>query len=123
MDAISGYNQIRVAKSSQEKLAFAGPNCTNYTYSVMQFGPINVPIIFIVFIHDMDSTWKGVAATRGIIIYAKTGTRLIVDEIYSWDRYFEEFIEYLKCQLDVCLSQNLSLSLKNAFSVHREWNL
>ena len=54
MDAISGYNQIYVAKSSQEKLAFYGPNCTKYTYYVMPFGHINVPVIFIVFIHDMD---------------------------------------------------------------------
>ena len=78
-------------------------------------GPLigeNGPVIFIVFIHDMDSTWKGVAATQGIVIDSKTGMRLIVDDIYSWDCSFEEFIEYLKCQLDVCLPQNLSLSLK-----------
>ena len=63
----------------------------------MKFGPINGPIIFIVFIHDMESTWKGVATTRGIVIDAKTSMRLIVDEIYSWDRSFEDFIEHLKC--------------------------
>jgi hypothetical protein len=57
MDAISGYNQIRVAESSRDKLAFAGPNCTKYTYFVMPFGPVNGPVIFIVFIHDMDATW------------------------------------------------------------------
>ena len=56
MDDISGYNQIRVAASSREKLAFAGPNCAKYTYFVMLFGPVNEPVIFIVFIHDMDST-------------------------------------------------------------------
>ena len=28
MDAISGYNQIKVARSLREKLAFAGPNCS-----------------------------------------------------------------------------------------------
>ena len=33
MDAISGFNQIRVRKSSRVKLAFAGPNCTKYTYT------------------------------------------------------------------------------------------
>ena len=31
MDAISGYNQIRVAKLSYEKMAFAGPSNTKYT--------------------------------------------------------------------------------------------
>ena len=63
MDAISGYNQIHVAKSSQEKLVFAGPNCTKYTYFVMPFGPVNGPVIFIVFIHDMDATWKYLASS------------------------------------------------------------
>ena len=47
----------------------------------MTFYPINGTVIFIVFIHDMNSTWKGVAMTRGIVIDAKTGTRLIVDDI------------------------------------------
>ena len=112
MDAISGYNQIRVAKSSQEKLAFAGPNCTKYTYFVMPFGPVNGPVIFIVFIHDMDATWKDLASSRGIIFDARTGTRIVVDDIFSWAPTFDAFIKYLTCQLKVCLSQNLSLSLK-----------
>ena len=83
MDAISGYNQIRVAKSSREKLAFAGPNCTKYTYFVMPFGPVNGPVIFIVFIHDMDATWNLLGKTRGIVFDAATGTRIIVDGIFS----------------------------------------
>ena len=90
----------------------SSPNCTKFTYSVMLFSPINGPVIFIFFIRDMDSTWKGVAATQGIVIDSKTGTRLIVDDIYSLAHSFVEFFEYLKCQLDVCLSQNISLSLK-----------
>ena len=112
MDAISGYNQIRVAKSSRVKLAFAGPNCTKYTYYVMPFGPVNGPVIFIIFIHDMDATWKDLARTKGIVFDVRTGTRIIVDDIFSWAPTFEDFIKYLECQLEVCLSQNLSLSLK-----------
>ena len=56
MDAISGYNQIRVA----------GPGCTKYTWLVMPFDPINGPVIFIVLIHDMNSTWQELARTCGI---------------------------------------------------------
>ena len=52
-------------------------------------------MVFIVFIHDMESTWKGVATTRGIVIDAKTGMRLIVDEIYSWDHSFEDLLSIL----------------------------
>ena len=58
MDAPSGYHQISVEKNSQQKLAFAGPEGTKFTYLVMPFGPVNGPFIFIVFIHDMDTTWK-----------------------------------------------------------------
>ena len=112
MDAISGYNQIRVAASSRDKLAFAGPNCTKYTYFVMPFGPVNGPVIFIVFIHDMDLTRKGLATTQCVIFNAATGTRIVDDDIFSWAPTFDAFIKYLTCQLDVCVSQNLSLSLK-----------
>ena len=112
MDAISGYNQIKVAKSSQDKLAFAGPNCTKYTYRVMPFGPVNGPVIFSVFNHDMDETWRDLAMERGVVFDAATGTRIIVDDVFSWAPTFDAFIKYLICQLDVCLSQNLSLSLK-----------
>ena len=112
MDAISGYNQIKVAKSSQDKLAFAGPRCTKYTWKVMTFGPVNGPVIFVVFIHDLDTTWKAHAETKGIVFNDASGTRIIVDDILSWVPTFEDFITYLCCQLDVCMSQNLSLSLK-----------
>ena len=97
MDAISGYNQVRVAKSSREKLAFAGPNCTKYTYNVMPFGPVNGPVIFIIFIHGMDATWKESASERGIVFDPSTGTRIIVDDMFSWAPTFESFIKYLKC--------------------------
>ena len=83
MDAISGYNQIRVAKSSREKLAFAGPNCTKYTYNVMPVGPVNGPVIFIVFIHDMDATWKELAKREGVVLNDGTGTRIIVDDFLA----------------------------------------
>ena len=97
MDAISGYNQIRVAKSSRAKLAFAGPKCTKYTYNVMPFGPVNGPVIFIVFIHDMDCTWKELGRKRGIVFDSKTDTRIIVDDIFNWADTFETFIKYLTC--------------------------
>jgi hypothetical protein len=55
-DAPQGYHQICVAKESQEKLAFAGPNAIKWTYNVMPFGLVNGSSTFIAFIHDMDET-------------------------------------------------------------------
>ena len=81
----------------------------------MPFGPVNGPVIFILFIHNMDSTWKELAMESGIVFDAATGTIIIVDDIFSWVPAFHDFIKYFIYQLDVCLSQNLSLSLKSAF--------
>jgi len=65
--------------------------------------------------HDLDSTWKTLACSRKMIIDDTQGTKIIVDDILSWAKTFNDFIQYLTCQLDVCLSQNLSLSLKKSF--------
>ena len=41
MDAPHGYHQVRVTKETMEKLAFAGPDATKWTFVVMPFGPVN----------------------------------------------------------------------------------
>ena len=78
----------------------------------MPFGPVNGPYNSISFIHDMDSTWKSVAALRGISIDENTNTRIIVDDILSWAQLLSTALRYMECQLLVCRSQNLSLGLK-----------
>jgi hypothetical protein len=50
LDAPQGFHQIAVNPESQEKLAFAGPYTRKYTYKVMPFGPVNGPVIFVIFI-------------------------------------------------------------------------
>jgi hypothetical protein len=82
-DAPQGYHQIRVAKESQEKLAFAGPNATKWTYNVMPFGPVNGPSRFISFIHNMDGTWKDVDRSLDLVINKDMTTTIIVDNIVS----------------------------------------
>lgn len=68
MDAPQGYHQLRVAEESREKLAFQGPDAIKWTWNVMPFGPVNGPQTFIDFMHDMDSTWKQLAISRGVPI-------------------------------------------------------
>ncbi len=53
--APSGYHQLAVALSSQEKLAFQEPDAIKWTYTVMPFGPTNGPATFINFSCDVDS--------------------------------------------------------------------
>ena len=55
---------------------------------------------------------KSVAASRGISINKNTNTRIIVDDILSWAQLVSTALRYMECQLLVCRSQNLSLSLK-----------
>ena len=74
MDTPSGYHQVCVEKNNQQKLVFAGHNGTKYTYLVMSFGPVNRPVIFIVFIHNVD-------VIQGIVTDECTTTKFIVDDI------------------------------------------
>jgi hypothetical protein len=113
-DAPQGYHQIGVDEDSQDKLAFAGPFATKWTYNVMPFGPINGPAAFIAFIHDIDSTWKDVAASHGVTIDDDTNTTIIVDDIVSWAKSCNLALLYMESQLKVSQSQNLSLSLRKS---------
>ena len=60
----------------------------------------------------MGVTWNDLARTKCIVFNCETDARIIVDDIFSWAHTFEIFIKYLECQLEVCMSQNLCLSLK-----------
>ena len=79
MDATSGYHPIRVAPHSQPKLTLAGPRGTKFTYNVMPFGPVNGPVVLIIFIHDMDQTQKEVFTSRGISIDTSSAGLLLLN--------------------------------------------
>ena len=83
LDAPQGYHQIRVAKNSQAKLAFAGPDATKWTYNVMPFGLVNSPSTFIAFIHDLNGTRQDLARSLSLIINDDLNMTIIVDDIVS----------------------------------------
>ncbi len=114
-DAPSGYHQLTVAESNQEKLAFQGPDAIKWTYTVMPFGSTNGPATFINFIHDVDSQLKTLATSSGISINEQTNTRIIVDDIVSHGLDLFTSLKYMECQLHVCQAYCLSLSLKKSF--------
>jgi hypothetical protein len=117
-----GYHQLAVAMESQVKLAFKGPDAIKWTYTVMPFGP-NGPATFINFIHDVDSQWKLLAQSLGVVIDDNTNTKIIVDDIFSWAKLLEMALLYMECQLRVCQSYRLSLSLRKShiFPKHFEF--
>ena len=112
LDAPQGFHQIAVNKSSQEKLAFAGPYTRKYSYNVMPFGPVNGPATFIIFAHDCQADWDELATSRGIDVGGSTRTKIIVDDIHSRGVDWDTSHRYFECQLDVCLRRRLSLNLK-----------
>ena len=61
-----GYHQVEFNTRSREKLSFAGPNVSMYTYRVMSFGPVNGPPIFIGMVFNMNFEWQNVAKSRGV---------------------------------------------------------
>ncbi len=113
-DAPSGYHQLSVALASQEKLAFQGLGTIKWTYTVIPFGPTNGLATFVNCIYDVDSQWKSLACSSGITIDDKTNTRIIIDDIVSHGQDLETSLLYMECQLHVCLSYGLSLSLKKS---------
>ncbi len=113
-DAPQGYHQIGAERKSQDKLSFAGPNDRKWTYNIMPFVLVNGPATFIAFIHDVDSSWKELARSHGIEVDEDMNTNIIVDDIVSWAKTPSYAMMYMECQLKVCQSQNLSLSLKKS---------
>ncbi len=105
-DALQGYHQIKVEEEYQDKLAFAGPNATKWTYNVMLLGPVNGPATFIAFIHDIDSTWKDLACLHGVVIDKDTNTKIIMEDIVSWAKTYAYAMMYMECPLKICQSQN-----------------
>jgi hypothetical protein len=83
-------------------------------YTVMPFGPTNGPATFINFIHDVDSQWKALAKSLGVVINDNTNTKIIVDDIFSWATTLVMALLYMECQLRVCQSYQLSLSLRKS---------
>ncbi len=106
-----GYHQFAVALASQEKLAFQGPNAIKWTYHVMLFGPTNGPATFINFIHDVDSQWKMLAEKSGLVINNHTNTKIIIANIFAWAKMIGDALLYIECQLCLCQSYRLLLSL------------
>ncbi len=103
-DAQTGYQQLAVALDSQEKLAFQGPDAIKWTYTIMPFGPTNIPATFINFIHDVNSQWQSLAQSLGVVIDDNTNTKIIVDDIFSWAKLLDMALLYMECQLWVCQS-------------------
>jgi hypothetical protein len=80
----------------------------------MLFGTTNGPATSIQMIHDLDSAWKGLATRSSISVDDNTNTNIIVDDIINWALSFNSALQYMKCQLQICKANCLTLSLKKS---------
>ncbi len=73
----------------------------------MPFGPTNGPATFISMIYDLDSQWKALATSIGIIVGDDTDMQIIVEDIASHGPTIDTSRLYMECQLRVCRANRL----------------
>ena len=83
LDLPMGYHQVAVHARPREKLAFAGPNASMYTYRVIPFVPVNGLPIFIGMMFGMNFDWQTLAKSRGAAINEDTNINIIVDDFLN----------------------------------------
>jgi hypothetical protein len=120
-DAIMGYHQLSASRETQEKLAFQCPDAIKWIYNVMPFGPTNGPATFLMMmIHDVDNVWKKTASSLGLSVGTNIDTRIIIDDIINWVKFFDQDLQYIECQLRVAKAYRLTLSLKKSHFFSKE---
>ena len=56
-DCDQGYHQIRVWYKDQDKLALFATDSKKYTFTVILFGPLNVPLFYTVLVLWIQAKW------------------------------------------------------------------
>ena len=112
MDAFSGYHQIKMDAASSSKTVFAGPGGGKYRYTVMPFGLVNGPVIFVVMIHDLKGHWDDLATSLGISLGNSTNTIIIIDDTFVFSDDEDTIFKYLESILEISKRYNLSWKLE-----------
>jgi len=131
VDAKSGFHQICVRHCDREKLCFAGPNSTCYTFNVMPFGPVNAPACYTVLMFLMRQEWQGLFREKFpeldisavTVELVQTGDRQIVDDILLFSNSPTVLLLYFECVCHIFTKWRLSFNPKKCdFFLDRiEW--
>ena len=130
LDARSGYHQIRVRKSDQEKLAFFTPSGDKKTYKVLPFGPTNAPSFYTAMMQALRKEWVLLFAdTKHLLtidsapdtiicsdkIYVPDtivcNDKIIIDDILLYSNNVDTLIHYFSCVAQVFTKYRLSFKL------------
>ena len=112
MDAFSGYHQIKMAHASSFKTAFSGPGGRKYRLTVMPFGPVNGPVIFVIMIYDLKDHWDSLASQWGVILDNFTNSIIIIDDTFIFSNDENTIFLYLESILEISKRYNLSWKLE-----------
>ena len=107
MNTFSGYHQIKMAAASSSKTAFAGPGGRKYRYTVMPFGLVNDPVVFVVMIHDLKGYCDNLAREWGIGLGNSTNTIIIIDDTFVFSNDENTISKYLEAILEISKRYNL----------------
>ena len=131
VDAKSGFHQISVRYSDREKLCFAGPHSTLFTFNVMPFGPINGPACYSALMYLMRQEWQALfrerfpelSKTEVSIALIQTGARQIIDDILLFSNDPVTLLLYFECVCHIFTKWRLSFNPKKCdFFLDRvEW--
>ena len=118
-----------------EKLAFFGPDNKKYGFTVMSFGPVNVPYFYsytmgafktewyLLFIEELCdiAIFKGILGTHKLSliddnvymdnIKLTPGTKSIIDDILIWSNNVQEILLYFECVCKIFQKYRVSFHL------------
>ena len=130
LDARSGYHQIRVRESDEEKLVFFNPSGTKKKLRVMPFGPKHFPTFYIAMMQSLRTDWLLLFADTKHVISRDNvpdtficNDKTIIDDILLHSNHVPSLLHYFSCVAQVFTKYRLSFKLTKCdfFKTHVEF--
>ena len=112
LDNKTGYHQIAVRFSDQEKLAFFAPDDSKWCWGVMPFGPRNAPAFYTCMMRIFKGEWIALYRSRYPLDTAHLGSRIIIDDILLWATDLDALLRLFECVCDVFMKYRVTFQLK-----------
>ena len=118
LDTQSGYHQIRVRESDQEKLVFFTPSGTKQIFRVMPFDPKNSPAFYTAMMQSLRKEWllfftntKHVISCDNVPNTLICNDKITIDDILLYSNHVPSLFHYLSCVIQVFTKYRLSFKL------------